>query len=116
MTLAEELAAGRDAVGAREWTRAYDALRAADRDGGLGPDDLEGLALAAYLSGRDDAYEHAMERCVHLLLDADEPRRAARNAFWLALALFLRDEPARGGGWLSRAHRTLAEAGNPPCA
>jgi ATP/maltotriose-dependent transcriptional regulator MalT len=57
-----------------------------------------------------------MERCVQLLLDAGDPRRAARNAFWLALALFLRNEPARGGGWLSRAHRTLAEGGNPTCA
>jgi len=116
MTLAEELEAGRNAVRAREWTRGYDALRAADRDGDLGADDLERLALAGYLSGHDDAYEHAMERCVQLLLDAGDPRRAARDAFWLALALFLRDEPARGGGWLSRAHRTLAEAGNPPCA
>jgi DNA-binding CsgD family transcriptional regulator len=115
MTLAEELTAGRDAVGAREWTRAYDALRAADRDGDLGADDLERLALAAYLSGQDDAYDHAMERSVQLLIDAGDPRLAARDAFWLALALFLRNEPARGGGWLSRAHRTLAEAGNPPC-
>jgi DNA-binding CsgD family transcriptional regulator len=116
MTLAEELTVGRDAVGAREWTRGYEALHAADRDGDLGADDLERLALAAYLSGQDDAYEHAMERSVQLLLEAGDPRRAARDAFWLALVLFLRDQPARGGGWLSRAHRTLAEAGNPPCA
>ncbi|MGY1680532.1 LuxR C-terminal-related transcriptional regulator [Geodermatophilus sp. SYSU D01176] len=116
MTLAEEVAAGRDAMRAREWTRAYDAFRTADRDGDLEADDLERLALAAYLSGRDDAYEQAMERCVRLLLDADDPRRAARDAFWLALALFLRNEPARGGGWLSRAHRALTDAGNPSCA
>src|SRR5688500_5034226 len=116
MTLAGELADGRYAVAAREWTRAYDALSAADQDGDLGADDLDRLALAAYLSGHDDAYEHAMERCVGLVLEAGDLRLAARNAFWLALALFLRNEPARGGGWLSRAHRTLAEAGNPPCA
>jgi DNA-binding CsgD family transcriptional regulator len=116
MTLAEELTAGRDAVCAREWTRAYVALRAADRDGDLGSDDLERLALAAYLSGQDDAYDHAMERSVQLLIDAGAPCLAARDAFWLALALFLRGEPARGGGWLSRAHRILAEAGNPQCA
>jgi ATP/maltotriose-dependent transcriptional regulator MalT len=115
MTLAEELAAGRDAVGAREWSRAYTALHAADRHGDLEADDLERLGLAAYLSGQDDAYDDAMERSVQLLTDADDVRRAARDAFWLALALFLRNEPARGGGWLSRAHRTLAEAGNPPC-
>jgi len=116
MTLAEELADGRDAVAAREWTRAYDALRAADRHDDLGADDLDQLALAAYLSGHDDAHEHAMERRVRLLLDAKDPCGAARSAFWLALALFLRNEPARGGGWLARAHRTLAEAGNPTCA
>ena len=116
MTIAEELTAGRQAVDARQWTRAFDAFRAADRDGDLGADDLERLALAAYLSGQDDAYDHAMERSVQLLLDGGHSLRAARNAFWLALALFLRNEPARGGGWLARAHRSLAEAGNPPCA
>ena len=115
MTLTE-LTAGRDAIGAREWMRAYGAFLAADRDGDLGADDLERLALAAYLTGQDDAHERAMERSVQLRLDAGDLRLAARDAFWLALALFLRDEPARGGGWLSRAHRALAEAGNPACA
>ncbi|RFU20853.1 LuxR family transcriptional regulator [Geodermatophilus marinus] len=115
MTLAEKLTTAREAVAAREWARAYDALRAADRDGELGADDLERLALAAYLSGHDEAHEDAMERLVHRLDEAGEARRAARSAFWLALALLLRGEPARGGGWLARAQRTLAEAGNPPC-
>jgi DNA-binding CsgD family transcriptional regulator len=115
MTVAEELAAGRDAVDAREWKRACAALRAADRDGDLGADDLERLGLAAYLTGQDDVHESVMERSVQLLLDAGDPRRAARTAFWLALALFLRNEPARGGGWLARAHRALVDAGDPPC-
>ncbi len=115
MMLAEELADGREAVAAREWKRAYDALSAADRDGELGADDLDRLALSAYLTGHDDASDRALERSVRLLLD-DDRRRAARAAFWLAFGLFRRGEPARAGGWLSRAHRALAEDGDPACA
>jgi ATP/maltotriose-dependent transcriptional regulator MalT len=112
----EQLTIGRDAVTARAWAQAYEAMSAADEDGELGADDLDRLALAAYLTGHDDAYDRALERTVRLLLDDDDRRRAARAAFWLALGLFRRGEPARAGGWLSRAHRALAEDGDPPCA
>src|SRR5687768_939407 len=115
MSDTEQLTAGRDAFSAREWARAYDALSAADERSELGADDLDRLALTAYLTGRDDACDRALERSVRLLAD-DDRRRAARAAFWLALGLFRRGEPARAGGWLSRAHRLLAEDGDPPCA
>ena len=111
----DQLTAGRDAISARAWVRAYAALSAADVAGELGADDLDRLALAAYLTGHDDAYDRTLERSVRLLAD-DDRRRAARGAFWLALGLFRRGEPARAGGWLSRAQRLLAEDGDPPCA
>ena len=111
----EQLTIGRDAFTARAWAQAYEALSAADEDSALGADDLDRLALAAYLAGHDDAYDRALERSVRLLID-DDRRRAARAAFWLALGLFRRGEPARAGGWLSRAHRALAEDGDPACA
>jgi ATP/maltotriose-dependent transcriptional regulator MalT len=111
----EQLTTGREAFTARAWARAYEALSAADQNGGLGADDLDRLALAAYLTGHDDVHDHALERAVRLLRD-DDPRRAARAAFWLALALFRRGEPARAGGWLSHAHRALADGGDPLCA
>ncbi|WP_142026790.1 helix-turn-helix transcriptional regulator [Blastococcus colisei] len=112
----QQLRIGRDAITTRAWTQAYEALSAADGDGELGADDLDRLAIAAYLTGHDDAYEHALDRAVRLLLDGEDLRRAARTAFWLALGLFRLGEPARAGGWLSRAHRALAEDGDRPCA
>jgi ATP/maltotriose-dependent transcriptional regulator MalT len=116
MPATEQLAIGRNAFTARSWARAYEAFSVADADGELGADDLYGLAIAAYLTGRDDAFESALERAIHRLLEGDERRRAARFAFWLAFGLFRLGEPARGGGWLARAHRALTEDGDPPCA
>jgi ATP/maltotriose-dependent transcriptional regulator MalT len=116
MPITDQLEAGRGAFTARAWAPAYEALCAADGDGALGAEDLDRLAVSAYLTGHDDAYEHALERAVRLLLDGDDRRGAARCGFWLALGLFRRGEPARAGGWLSRAHRALAEDGDPPCA
>ena len=115
MSDTEELTFGRDAFSARAWARAYEALSVADEDAELGADDLERLALAAYLSGHDDACDRALERSVRLLAD-DDRHRAARAAFWLALGLFRRAEPARAGGWLSHAHRLLAQDGDQQCA
>ena len=114
--MAGQLEAGRNAFVARAWTQAYQALSAADRDDDLGADDLYRLALSAYLTGRDEPFEAALERAVRLLLDGRERRRAARIAFWLAFGLFRHGEHARAGGWLARAHRALAEDGDPPCA
>lgn len=116
MPVAEHLAIGREAFTARSWARAYESLSAADRDGDLGADDLHRLALSAYLTGRDAPYERSLERAVRLLLGDGDRRRAARTAFWLALGLFRLGEPARAGGWLSRAQRALADDGDPPCA
>ena len=116
MPAAEQLTIGREAFTARSWARAYEALAGADRDGDLGTDDLDRLALSAYLTGRDAAYEHALERSVQQLLEGEDRRGAARSAFWLALGLFRLGDHARAGGWLSRAHRALADDGDPPCA
>ena len=53
----------------------------------LGADDLELLATSAYMLGRDDEYVRALERAHHAHLDAGEPLRAVRCAFWLGLSL-----------------------------
>jgi DNA-binding CsgD family transcriptional regulator len=116
MPMVDQRTAGREAITAREWLRAHEALSAADREGGLSPDDVVSLALAAHLTGHDHDYHRALERAVRLFQDEGDRRRAARAAFWLALDLFQHGEPSRGGGWLSRAHRLLAEDGDVPCA
>src|SRR5215218_10757789 len=103
---------GRSAFATQAWSDAVAALTEADRAAPLGPDDLERLATAAYLTGRDAASAEAWTRAHHQLLARDEPRRAARCAIWLGLGLVLRGETVRGGGWLARARRVLA--GGPP--
>ena len=75
------------------WKDAYRSLSSAD---GLGGDDLDRLAEAAYMLGRDDAYLRALERAYHAHLEAGAVPRAVRCAFWSGLKLLLRGEAARG--------------------
>ena len=102
-----ELERGREHYGRRAWADAYQSLSLADRAAPLGGEDLELLAMAAYLIGRDDEYLRALERAHHARLDADEPLRAIRCAFWLGLRLLFRGEMGRATGWLARAQRLL---------
>jgi len=77
----------------------------------LGAEDLERLATAAYMLGHDDEYLGVLERAHHAHLEAGEPVRAVRCAFWLGMNLLLRGEPGRSGGWLGRAQRLLDREG-----
>ena len=100
---------GRAAFARRAWGDAYAELAAADREAPLGLEDLERLAVAAYLVGRDDDSATAWGRAHQACLHAGDVTRAARCAFWLAFGLLNRGEVARGGGWLARAQRLLDE-------
>jgi hypothetical protein len=53
MTRADALDRGRETFGRQAWGDAYAPLSAADREAALEPDDLERLAKAAHLVGRD---------------------------------------------------------------
>lgn len=70
-------------------------------------EDLERLATAAYLTGRDEESDDAWARAHQQWLGTSNPARAARCAFWLAFGLLLRGEEARASGWLARAQRLL---------
>jgi hypothetical protein len=105
------LAQGRDALRRHAWGDAYAGFAASDTQARLEPADLEGAALAAYLTGRDDACEVFWVRAHRAWLDRGDVRRAARCAFWLGLPLLLKGEMARGGGWLARGARLLDELG-----
>ncbi len=105
------LSSGRAHAAAGEWSAAYDDLTAADAASGLDPLDRERLALSAFLTGREPQADAARERAHHDHLAAGDPEGAVRAAFWLALALTLRGEGARGGGWFARAERVLDDAG-----
>ncbi|MBA2317921.1 MAG: DNA-binding response regulator [Euzebyales bacterium] len=106
----ETLRRGRAAYDRRAWGDAYAHLRAAAEHDRLAPADLERLAMAAYLTGRNDTAVETLERLHRVLLDDGEVSRSARWAIWLAIVLFQAGRHAQGGGWLSRAERLLDEA------
>lgn len=111
MTRAGALDRGRSSFERHVWGDAYEQLSAAQAEEPLGPNDLERLAVAAALVGKDEDSAQAWERAHLQLLEQDEVTRAARCAFWLAFGLFNSGEMARGGGWLARAKRLLDEYG-----
>jgi DNA-binding CsgD family transcriptional regulator len=115
MTTAGGLDRGRESFARQAWATAYAELAAADRDAPLGPEDLQRLAVTAYLVGRDDESAELWERLHRELLRDGQVERAARSAFWLAFGLLNRGEAARGGGWIARAGRLLDEAGRGDC-
>jgi DNA-binding CsgD family transcriptional regulator len=107
MTTTGALDRARDTYGRHDWAAADAQLAALDRGSPLAPADLERLAMAAFLVGRDDAAADAWARAFQGWLGASEAARAARCAFWLGLKLLHRGELARSGGWVARARRLL---------
>ena len=107
----EALACARESYARREWTDAYTRWRDADLESPLEPGELEQLASAAYLIGKDTESAAAWARAHHVFLSRGENARAVRCAFWLAFGLFSRGERARGGAWIERARRVLDDAG-----
>jgi DNA-binding NarL/FixJ family response regulator len=93
----------------RRWIDAFAELWAAQREGRLGAEALERLAVAAYMVGRDDACQEAWIAAHHEWLGRGDPERAAQCAFWQALGLFFRGELAPAMGWVARGGRLLEE-------
>jgi DNA-binding CsgD family transcriptional regulator len=106
-TTADALERARGSFGRHAWADAYAQLSALDHESPLAPEDLERLAMAAYLVGKGDDSADVWARAFHEWLRAGDAPRAARCAFWLGLGLLERGESARGGGWLARARRLL---------
>jgi DNA-binding NarL/FixJ family response regulator len=94
----------------RLWSDAFTDLSAAHREGELGAEDLERLAVAAYMVGRDDDCEDAWMAAHHAWLRRGEAEGAARCAFWQALGLFFRGDAAPAMGWVARGGRLLEES------
>jgi DNA-binding CsgD family transcriptional regulator len=107
MGMVDALERGRESFRQHAWADAYAQLSAAEREAPLDPDDLERLAAAAYLTGRDaesgDVWARAHQECVR----AGESGRAVRCAFWLVLGMLLKGEMAPASGWLARARRLI---------
>ena len=110
MAVADREERARGSFERRTWGDAFADLSAAHREGRLGVEDLERLAVAAYMVGRDDACEAAWIAAHHAWLDRGEAERAARCAFWQALGLFFRGDLAPAMGWVARGGRLLEES------
>ena len=93
----------------RVWGDAYERFSAADHRQPLSGEDLERLAVAAQLVGKDDVSTVMWERAHLQRLERGDIAWAVRCAFWLALGLISRGEMARGGGWLGRAQRLVQD-------
>jgi hypothetical protein len=106
MTAASALDQGRVAYQRRAWRAAYDGLTAADREQPLDLDDLERLAITAYLIGGADQVD-LLVRAHHEALRLALPVRAARLAFWIGFGQMDRGEIGQASGWLARAGRLL---------
>jgi hypothetical protein len=91
----------------RAWEDAYDSLSRADHLSPLAPEDLERLAISAYLVGRYRDFERILDRAHRAYLESGAGTRAARCAFWIGLSLLLRGDAGKAGGWLARAQRLV---------
>jgi DNA-binding NarL/FixJ family response regulator len=113
MTMADALEQGRESFRRRQWRAAFERLSAADEEAPLAGGDLEQLALAAHLVGRESERLELLARAHQAFLAAGEREAGARCAFWLGFTLFFSGEHARAGGWLARAARVLEN--HPEC-
>jgi ATP/maltotriose-dependent transcriptional regulator MalT len=89
------------------WAEVYDGLADAEE-----AEDLERLATAAYMLGREDEFLQALERAYQRRVGEGENRSAARCAFWIGVHLAQRGQMGPGTGWLGRAQRLLEGEGD----
>jgi DNA-binding CsgD family transcriptional regulator len=102
------LAAARNAFARRDWKQAYAGLSAAaDAGAQATADDLERLAIAAYMLGQDEISADHWARAHAEWVRVHNPTRAARCIFWLVLDLLTRGEAVQAAGWLERAQHLL---------
>ena len=109
MAVGAAVGLGRDAFRGQAWVDAYTQLSVADQEGSLGVEDLERLAMAAHLLGRDDESASLWTRAHRACLRRGDTARASRCAFWLAFELLHRGQSARGSGWVTRTQRLIDE-------
>ncbi len=106
----QALERARDAFARRAWAESYRLLEEADRETPLQPEDLDRLATAGYLLGRDAESEALRTRAHQACLERGDYEGAARSASWLAFGLLQRGAIAPASGWFARAAHILDEA------
>jgi DNA-binding NarL/FixJ family response regulator len=107
MSVSDRRKQARDSFEQRIWGDAFAELSAGNREEPLDVEDLERLAVAAYMVGRDDECDDAWMDAHREWLRRGEGERAARCAFWQALGLLFRGDLAPAMGWVARGRRIL---------
>jgi len=98
---------GRELLRKRAWSLGFSHLSAVDREAPLEPEDLENLAVAANLIGKEAESADLLARAHREYLSRDDLQRAARCALWLGFTALINGDQAKSGGWLARAGRLL---------
>src|SRR5207244_5680431 len=96
---------GRDAYDRLAWADAFAHLAAADRARPLAAEDLDRLAIAAFLSDQEQASMDIWQRAHNAFLSLGDEPRAVRTAIHMAMGLVNAGEVAGGGGWGAGARR-----------
>jgi DNA-binding CsgD family transcriptional regulator len=89
------------------WHHVFQRLSAASTATVEKAEDLEGLAVAAYMIGRDDVCEQSWIAAHRAWLRRGEAEHAAGCAFRHALGLFFRGDLAPAMAWVDRGRRLL---------
>jgi DNA-binding CsgD family transcriptional regulator len=105
----DHLEHGRECYARRAWGDAYHALLSADHTTPLDAHDLDRLATAAYLTGRDLEFQQILERLYRIHVESGDRPRAARCTFWLAITFLLRGEGGRSSAWTARGERLVED-------
>ncbi|HWO73690.1 MAG TPA: response regulator transcription factor [Dehalococcoidia bacterium] len=101
---------GRQAFSRQAWRQAYELLTSADAITPLDAEDLNRMATAAMLLGKQETAIDSWARAHHAFLRVGEAGAAIRCAFWIGLTLRLDGQEARSNGWFARGWRLLDES------
>src|SRR5262245_4906821 len=113
ITEADDLALAREALANSAWEEAVERLTELDRAGRLGPEDLEGLADAAWWRGQMDLSIDARERAYAGQRAAGDTARAAGLALRIARDYQHKRSPM-SDAWRKRAERLLEQTPEAP--
>ena len=93
----------------REWGTAHRLLSERAGAGPLSVDELDWLATAAYLTGRDEEAFDRWSEAHRAALGAGDTLRAVHFGFRISSGMGFKGDIARASGWVARVQRVLDE-------
>lgn len=106
--MADDLDVARDLFSRRSWPDACEAFLSHDSETPLGVADLERLAIASYLTGRNAESDDAWARAYGASLEQGDPASAIRFGFWIAFRMVNAFDRPGANGWVARLERLAA--------